>query len=112
MSRTKFRFKLAGLNTLMRSGEMQSILTAAAKQIAAAHKLRLGAQIGHIPVDGDGELCRKVVDYELLDVHSFTLSAVLLTEISRCALDTDYNYPDLATKRPRYQALFEIVHDP
>ena len=39
-------------------------------------------------------------------------SAVLLTEISRCALDTDYNYPDLATKRPRYQALFEIVHDP
>nr|DAL58595.1 MAG TPA_asm: type I neck protein [Caudoviricetes sp.] len=36
MSRTKFRFKLAGLNTLMRSGEMQSILTAAAKQIAAA----------------------------------------------------------------------------
>ena len=45
MSRTKFRFKLAGLNTLMRSGEMQSILTAAAKQIAAA---------GHIPVDGDG----------------------------------------------------------
>lgn len=39
-------------------------------------------------------------------------SAVLLTEVSRCALDTDYNYPDLATKRPRYQALFEIVHDP
>lgn len=36
MSRTKFRFKLTGLNTLMRSGEMQSILTAAAKQIAAA----------------------------------------------------------------------------
>lgn len=36
MSKTKFRFKLAGLNTLMRSGEMQSILTAAAKQIAAA----------------------------------------------------------------------------
>lgn len=36
MSRTKFRFRLAGLNTLMRSGEMQSILTAAAKQIAAA----------------------------------------------------------------------------
>lgn len=30
--------------------------------------------------------------------------------ISRCALDTDYNFPDLASKRPRYQALYEIVY--
>lgn len=30
--------------------------------------------------------------------------------ISRCALDTDYNFPDLASKRPRYQALYEVVY--
>lgn len=32
-------------------------------------------------------------------------------EISRCHLDTDYNYPDLVHKRGRYQALFEVVFD-
>lgn len=37
--------------------------------------------------------------------------AVNLDCIRRCALETDYNYPDLASKRPRYQALFEIVYD-
>lgn len=31
-------------------------------------------------------------------------------EISRCHLDTDYNFTDLDSKRPRYQAVFEIVH--
>ena len=31
-------------------------------------------------------------------------------EISRCALETDYNYPDLATNKPRYQAVFDVVH--
>lgn len=31
-------------------------------------------------------------------------------EISRCALDTSYNYPDMARKKPRYQAVFEVVH--
>lgn len=37
--------------------------------------------------------------------------AVNLDYISRCALETDYNYPDLASRRPRYQALFEVVYD-
>ncbi len=31
-------------------------------------------------------------------------------EISRCALNTSYNYPDEERKRPRYQAVFDIVH--
>ena len=31
-------------------------------------------------------------------------------EISRCALDTSYNHPDLARKKPRYQAVFNITH--
>lgn len=33
-----------------------------------------------------------------------------LPEISRCALDTDYNFPDLDTKKARYQALFDVVY--
>ncbi len=36
--------------------------------------------------------------------------AIARPEISRCALTNDYNYPDLETKRPRYQALFDIVY--
>lgn len=36
MSKVKFVFKIAGLNTLMRSGEMQAIVNDAAQQIAAA----------------------------------------------------------------------------
>ena len=31
-------------------------------------------------------------------------------EISRCALDTSYNFPDLSRERPRYQAVFSITH--
>lgn len=31
-------------------------------------------------------------------------------EISRCALTNDYNFPELETKSPRYQAVFEVVH--
>lgn len=33
-----------------------------------------------------------------------------LPEISRCELSGDYNFPSLATKHPRYQAVFEIVY--
>lgn len=31
-------------------------------------------------------------------------------EISRSALDTSYNHTDMATKKPRYQAVFDVVH--
>lgn len=31
-------------------------------------------------------------------------------EISRCALDTSYNFTDLTRKKPRYQAVFSITH--
>lgn len=30
--------------------------------------------------------------------------------ISRCQLQSYYNFPDLATKTPRYQAVYEVVH--
>ena len=31
-------------------------------------------------------------------------------EISHCSLDSSYNFPDLSRKKPRYQAVFSIVH--
>lgn len=33
-----------------------------------------------------------------------------LPEVSRCSLNTDYNFTDTAHKRYRYQAVFEITH--
>lgn len=33
-----------------------------------------------------------------------------LDEISRCELNTDYNYTDTSTKHYRYQAIFDIVN--
>ena len=35
---------------------------------------------------------------------------IVLDQISKCKLNTDYNYPDKNTKRPRYQAVYEINH--
>ena len=31
-------------------------------------------------------------------------------EISRCAMNTSYNNPSLATNKPRYSAIFDVVH--
>lgn len=31
-------------------------------------------------------------------------------EISRCSLDTSYNFPDQARNKPRYQAVFSLTH--
>lgn len=33
-----------------------------------------------------------------------------LDSISRCKLNTDYNFTDTASKRYRYQAVFDITH--
>lgn len=33
-----------------------------------------------------------------------------LDDISRCELNTDYNYTDTARKKYRYQAVYDIVH--
>ena len=34
----------------------------------------------------------------------------LLNEVTRCELNTDYNYTNPATKQYRYQAVFNITH--
>lgn len=43
-------------------------------------------------------------------VKSAMEAAAALPEISRSALESDYNYTDLATNKPRYQAVFDVVH--
>lgn len=35
---------------------------------------------------------------------------IALPEISSCKLDSDYNFTDTATKKYRYQAVFDMVH--
>ena len=48
-----------------------------------------------------GKLCEEVIGYMEASVSEIS--------ISRCALQTSYNYTDVATKKPRYQAVFEVV---
>ena len=43
-------------------------------------------------------------------VENAMADAVSMPEISRCALDTSYNYTDISRKHPRYQAVFSVVH--
>ena len=35
---------------------------------------------------------------------------VTLDEISKCSLNSDYNYTDVTRKKERYQAVYDIVH--
>lgn len=35
---------------------------------------------------------------------------VALPEVSSCRLDSDYNFTDTASKKYRYQAVFDLVH--
>lgn len=35
---------------------------------------------------------------------------ITLPEVSKCELNSDYNYTNTATKQYRYQAVFDIVH--
>lgn len=43
-------------------------------------------------------------------VKSVMEDIVDLDEISKCKLNTDYNFTDTSTKRYRYQAVYDIVH--
>ena len=44
------------------------------------------------------------------EVEAIMGGIVAEPEISRCALDTSYNFTDLIRKKPRYQAVFSITH--
>jgi len=38
------------------------------------------------------------------------LDIISLDEVSKCTLNSDYNYTDTSKKRYRYQAIFDLVH--
>ena len=43
-------------------------------------------------------------------VKQAMFDAITLSQITRVYLNSDYNFTDESTKRPRYQAVFEITH--
>lgn len=45
------------------------------------------------------------------EVKAAMTALIRCPEISRVECETDYNYPDLTTKKPRYQALFEVTYN-
>ena len=52
--------------------------------------------------------------YEAMSLNERVKEAMLnlpsVKEVSKCSLNSDYNYTDTATKHPRYQAVFDVVH--
>lgn len=52
--------------------------------------------------------------YEAANLNKTVIAAMFgalaLDEITRVELNSDYNFTDTETKRPRYQAVFDIVH--
>lgn len=44
------------------------------------------------------------------EVKLAMVTSIRSARISRCNLDTDYNFPDLDLKRARYQAVFDITY--
>lgn len=48
---------------------------------------------------------------ELNEMVKSTMNDIVeLDTISRCKLNSDYNYTDTARKRPRYQAVYNLVY--
>ena len=38
------------------------------------------------------------------------LNIITVDEVTKCSLNSDYNFTDTATKQPRYQAVFDLTH--
>lgn len=55
-----------------------------------------------------------VSDYEAARLNHRVVQAMQdadnLPQLVRCDLYSDYNFPDTTRKRPRYQAVFGVVH--
>lgn len=43
-------------------------------------------------------------------VEAEMAAIIAAPEISRCALDSSYNFPDLSRNKPRYQSVFAVTH--
>lgn len=52
--------------------------------------------------------------YDAMSLNERVKEAMLelpsVKEVTKCSLNSDYNYTDTATKHPRYQAVFNVVH--
>ena len=52
--------------------------------------------------------------YDAMSLNERVKEAMLnlpsVKEVTKCSLNSDYNYTDTATKHPRYQAVFDVVH--
>lgn len=62
---------------------------------------------GPAATDHDGTLDAAKLNEQ---VKTALQDADTLPQLARCALSTDYNFPDTTRKRPRYQAVFDVVH--
>ena len=47
------------------------------------------------------------LNQQVVDAMDEALGEIM---ISDCQLQSYYNFPDLSTKKPRYQAVYEVVH--
>lgn len=52
--------------------------------------------------------------FEAAELNETVLSvmsdSVIIPEISKCSVNSNYNFTNLATKKYRYQAVFDLVH--
>lgn len=52
--------------------------------------------------------------YDAMALNDRVKTAMLdlpsIKEVTKCSLNSDYNYTDITTKQPRYQAVFDVVH--
>lgn len=55
-----------------------------------------------------GSLYDAMVLNERVKEAMFDLPSV--KEVTKCSLNSDYNFTDTTTKHPRYQAVFDVVH--
>ena len=62
---------------------------------------------GPSATDHDGTLDAAKLNEQ---VKAAMKDADILPELVRCKLNTDYNFPDTTRKRPRYQAVFDVVY--
>ena len=62
---------------------------------------------GHNACDHDGTLGAAQLNEQ---IKAAMQAADTLPEVVSCRPVTDYNFPDTTRKRPRYQAVFEVVH--
>ena len=87
MDKTKVELNRSGVRELMKSAEMQAILLEQANQISSdAEKESYVAQT---------RAMEKIVEMD---------------DISKCQLNSDYNYTDTTRKKYRYQAVYDMVH--